>query len=95
MRSPNVVNVQDFRELARRRLPKVVFDYLDGGAEDEITLRENRSAFQDLTFNRGSRLITGEAPSDFNFDREIARATAAALAPPPPSADAKAPVSSG
>jgi len=45
-----VVNVQDFRLLARRRLPKVVFDYLDGGAEDEITLHENRRAFEDLTF---------------------------------------------
>jgi isopentenyl diphosphate isomerase/L-lactate dehydrogenase-like FMN-dependent dehydrogenase len=50
VRSPRVVNVQDFRVLARRRLPKVVFDYLDGGAEDEITLRENRRAFEDVTF---------------------------------------------
>src|SRR5262249_8762005 len=50
VRSPRVVNVQDFRSLARRRLPKVVFDYLDGGAEDEITLRENRRAFEDVTF---------------------------------------------
>jgi hypothetical protein len=40
-------------------------------------------AIQDLTFNRGSRLITGKTPSDFNFDREVARATAAALGPPP------------
>ena len=45
-----VINVQDFRSLARRRLPKVVFDYLDGGAEDEVTLRENRRAFEDVTF---------------------------------------------
>src|SRR5262245_33781927 len=50
VRSPRVVNVQDFRSLARRRLPKVVFDYLDGGAEGEITLRENRRAFEDVTF---------------------------------------------
>src|SRR5262249_26328196 len=50
IRSPRVVNVQDFRSLARRRLPKVVFDYLDGGAEDEITLRENRQAFDDVVF---------------------------------------------
>src|SRR5207245_1382428 len=50
VRSPKVVNVQDFRAIARRRLPKVVFDYLDGGAEDEITLRENRLAFADVTF---------------------------------------------
>jgi L-lactate dehydrogenase (cytochrome) len=45
-----VVNIEDWRALARRRLPKVVFDYLDGGAEDEITLRENRRAFEDVMF---------------------------------------------
>jgi L-lactate dehydrogenase (cytochrome) len=50
VQSPRIVNVQDFRLMARRRLPKVVFDYLDGGAEDEITLRENRRAFEDVTF---------------------------------------------
>ena len=50
VRSPKVVNVQDLRPLARRRLPRVVFDYLDGAAEDEITLRENRRAFDDVTF---------------------------------------------
>src|SRR6266446_615708 len=51
-------------------------------------------AIQDLTFNRGSRLITGKTPSDFNFDREVARATAAALAPAP-QAETKAPASAG
>ena len=34
-------------------------------------------AIQDLTFNRSSRLITGDAASDFSFDREIGRETAA------------------
>jgi len=43
--SSKVVNIEDLRRLARRRVPRVVFDYLDGGAEDEITLRENRRAF--------------------------------------------------
>jgi L-lactate dehydrogenase (cytochrome) len=50
VRFPRVVNIADLRELARRRLPSVVFDYIDGGAEDEITLRENARAFQDVTF---------------------------------------------
>ncbi|HKV43096.1 MAG TPA: alpha-hydroxy acid oxidase [bacterium] len=36
--------------MARSRLPKVVFDYLDGGAEGEITLQENRRAFDAVTF---------------------------------------------
>jgi len=43
--SPRVVCIQDFRPLARRRLPKAVFDYLDGGAEGEVTLLENCRAF--------------------------------------------------
>jgi len=43
-----VVNIEDLRRLARRRLPRVVFDYLDGGAESEITLRENTRAFEDI-----------------------------------------------
>jgi isopentenyl diphosphate isomerase/L-lactate dehydrogenase-like FMN-dependent dehydrogenase len=48
--TPRVVNIDDLRRLAQRRLPPVVFGYLDGGAEDEITLRENCSAFRDINF---------------------------------------------
>ncbi len=48
--SPRVVSIEDFRPIARRRLPKAVFDYLDGGAEGEVTLRENCRAFEDITF---------------------------------------------
>jgi len=48
--SPRVVCVNDFRSLARRRLPKPVFDYLDGGADGEVTLRENCRVFEDVTF---------------------------------------------
>ena len=48
--SPRVVCIEDFRPIARRRIPKAVFDYLDGGAEAEVTLRENCRAFQDITF---------------------------------------------
>jgi L-lactate dehydrogenase (cytochrome) len=48
--SPRVVSVHDFRPLARRRLPKAVFDYLDGGADGEVTLRENCRVFDDVTF---------------------------------------------
>ena len=44
------VSIYDFRPLARQRLPKAVFDYLDGGAEGEVTLRENCRAFDDITF---------------------------------------------
>ena len=48
--SPRVINIHDLRRLAHGRLPKVVFDYLDGGAESEVTLRENCRVFDDLTF---------------------------------------------
>ena len=44
------VTVEDLRRLARRRLPRVVFDYIDGGADAEWTLRENRRIFDDVTF---------------------------------------------
>ena len=43
-------NIDDLRELARRRLPRIVFDFFDGGAEDEVTLRDNRASFQRLRF---------------------------------------------
>ena len=45
-----IVNIDDLRRLAKRRLPRVVFDYLDGGAEAEITLCENCRAFEDFYF---------------------------------------------
>ncbi len=48
--SSQVVNIEDLRQIARRRLPKAVFDYLDGGAESELTLEENCRAYQDITF---------------------------------------------
>src|SRR5271154_157291 len=48
--SPRVVSISDLRPLARRRLPKAVFDYLDGGADGEVTLRENCRVFDDVTF---------------------------------------------
>jgi isopentenyl diphosphate isomerase/L-lactate dehydrogenase-like FMN-dependent dehydrogenase len=48
--SPRVVSIGDLRPIARQRIPKSVFDYLDGGAEGEVTLRENCRIFDDVTF---------------------------------------------
>ena len=48
--APHVVNISDLRRLAQRRLPRVVFDYIDGGAESEVTLRANCRAFERVTF---------------------------------------------
>ncbi len=50
MTPPRVINIEDLRRLARRRLPRAVFDYVDGGAEREVTLRENCRVFDDVTF---------------------------------------------
>jgi L-lactate dehydrogenase (cytochrome) len=43
-------NVEDLRRIAKRRLPRGVFDYIDGGAEDERTLASNVEAIRSLTF---------------------------------------------
>src|ERR1700687_4268281 len=48
--SPRVVSIADFRTIAQRRVPRAVFDYLDGGAEGEVTLRENCRVYEDVTF---------------------------------------------
>jgi (S)-mandelate dehydrogenase len=40
------INIEDLRSLAQRRLPRAIFDFFDGGAEDEVTLRGNRAAFE-------------------------------------------------
>jgi isopentenyl diphosphate isomerase/L-lactate dehydrogenase-like FMN-dependent dehydrogenase len=47
---PRVLNIKDLRRAAKRRLPRLVFDYIDGGAEAELTLRANCRAFEAVTF---------------------------------------------
>jgi (S)-mandelate dehydrogenase len=44
------LNISDLREIARRRVPGFVFEYVEGGAEDEVTLRSNREALESLRF---------------------------------------------
>ena len=48
--APHVVTISDLRRLARARLPDAVFDYLDGAADDEVTLKDNEAAFRDIWF---------------------------------------------
>jgi L-lactate dehydrogenase (cytochrome) len=50
MRSDRIINIEDLRLAARRRLPRVVFDYIDGGADGEVTMHENIRAFESITF---------------------------------------------
>jgi isopentenyl diphosphate isomerase/L-lactate dehydrogenase-like FMN-dependent dehydrogenase len=52
------VIIEDLRHMARNRLPRMVFDYIDGGAEREWTLRENMRAFEDVIFRPRSAVAT-------------------------------------
>ncbi len=45
-----IVTIDDLRTAARRRLPRALFDYIDGGAEDEVTMRANQADFQRYRF---------------------------------------------
>jgi L-lactate dehydrogenase (cytochrome) len=49
-RLADAVNVADLRRLARARLPDAVFDYLDGAADDEVTLKDSERAFREVVF---------------------------------------------
>jgi L-lactate dehydrogenase (cytochrome) len=53
-----VVNIEDLRRAARRRLPRSVFDYIDGGADAELTLRANAGAFEQVAFRPRSAVAT-------------------------------------
>jgi hypothetical protein len=46
MRLGDCHNFYDFRALAKRRLPGPIFDYIDGAADDEVTLRQNAASFE-------------------------------------------------
>ena len=61
-RLARAASVADLRSIARRRLPGGVFDYIDGGAEDEIALRRNADAFHRLEFR--PRVLQGVGEVD-------------------------------
>jgi (S)-mandelate dehydrogenase len=66
MNASSAINIADLRDLARRRLPRVVFDYLDGGAEDETTIAWNREAFGRWALV--PRILPGVASIDLSAD---------------------------
>ena len=41
-------NISDFQRLAKKKLPKAIFHYIDGAAEDETTYRRNTNAFEEV-----------------------------------------------
>ena len=73
MRLSDCHNVMDFRRLARQRLPEPIFDYIDGGADDEATLARNTKAFDDCQLV--PNVLAGVAKPDLRttvLGREIA-----------------------
>src|SRR6266436_734451 len=61
-KSMQAINIEDLRSRARRRLPKVIFEFIDGGAQDETTLRANREDFQKWRFR--TRVLTDVSKRD-------------------------------
>lgn len=64
MRLSDCHNIDDFRALAKRRLPWPVFDYIDGAGDDEVTRRRNRAAFDDCDLV--PRVLAGVADVDMS-----------------------------
>ena len=60
------ITIEELRALARRRLPAFALEYLEGGAEDEVTLRRNRKAFERIAFV--SRTLTDVSRRDLSVE---------------------------
>ena len=50
-------NFEDFRKLAKKKLPSPIFHYIDGGADDESTLRRNTESFDDCDFTVSPSIV--------------------------------------
>ncbi len=64
MRLKNCHNFHDFRRLAKQRLPGPIFNYIDGAADDEVTLRRNTAAFE--TVDLVPSILRGVADIDLS-----------------------------
>ena len=64
--APNVVNIEDLRKLAQKRLPKMVFDYIDSGADREQTLSQNCSAYKEILFRPRCAVATSSCDLDIS-----------------------------
>src|SRR6266542_2196171 len=71
-RLAHAASVSDLRAMARRRLPRGVFDYIDGGAEDERTLAANSDAYARIAFRpRVLRDVSSIDPRTTLLGREL------------------------
>jgi L-lactate dehydrogenase (cytochrome) len=62
----HAVNIDDLRKLAQRRVPRAVFDYIDGGADGEVTLRENRRIWEDIFLRPRNAVATPKCDTRVN-----------------------------
>ena len=70
--SPSVLNISDLRVLAKRRLPRMVFDYIDSGADREQTLDQNCTAFNEIFFRPRCAVATPSCDlNTFVLDQEF------------------------
>ena len=60
MDAARIYSIRDARRRAARAVPRALFDYIDGGADDEVTLHENRRALREATFRPHMAAATGE-----------------------------------
>src|SRR4029077_3311394 len=74
MKSENLgaYNIEDLRQMAKKRLPRPIFEYVDGGAEDGIALQHNREVYRSLKIkNRVLKDISKRSPPIEIFARKI------------------------
>jgi isopentenyl diphosphate isomerase/L-lactate dehydrogenase-like FMN-dependent dehydrogenase len=61
-------SIEDLRRIAKKRLPQAIFDFFDGGAEDEVTLWENRAAFERVRLLRAMKLCGVRSSAEIGSD---------------------------
>jgi isopentenyl diphosphate isomerase/L-lactate dehydrogenase-like FMN-dependent dehydrogenase len=66
MKVQRAVNIDDLRKLAQRSVPRAVFDYIEGGADGEVTLRENRRVWEDIFFRPRNAVATPKCDTRVN-----------------------------
>ena len=71
-RLDNCYNVFDLREAAKRRLPKAVFEFVDRSTEDELALRNNRTAFEKIKLKHRALVdVSARSTRTTLFGKEI------------------------
>jgi isopentenyl diphosphate isomerase/L-lactate dehydrogenase-like FMN-dependent dehydrogenase len=62
LRDRHLLSVADYREAARRRVPRMVWEYVEGGADDQVTVSDNRRGFERWAFR--ARMLQGSDSHD-------------------------------